>query len=515
MSTATIATDLTSDYADVSDPAGEPIAVWERVSTDMTRQDIASQTRDLKAYIGAGSYRVARVFRFEASAFHGKHAPQQAAMLADIEADLYKTVVSAMTSRYERRGWQHAMYFGLQLHFAGARVVAIDDPAYGDMSNVMGGFSTMMKAQSNHDYSKAISENVSRKFRKMDDAGKFRGDPPAGYAVECEICGRLGCKDKTHAGKKRLVPAPARRDVQRTRTDRKASAAAGERVTVTTAVTLPSADDIRQAFKDAPTTSTVKLGKRLGMTPDGVAKILRSKVYSTGAYPVKRHDGVTAIHKCEPLVTPAQQQRAVQALADRRTGDNVISRGLAEDDFSGALWCGNPECGLATMHRYYSGNRKRNDGTAGPRVRRYVCRVCHKSVHADKADAAVSAFMSSRTVEWLQPTWVDGNDHQAELDRVALELSELPKRGLDDDTEDSERARLRAERRRLEALPRESGRWEFAFSGISEGDRWAGMPVSDQRAWLNSGEFRMYCKPAPGRSGNVVVERVYLPNELD
>lgn len=61
------------DYAHVSNPDGEPIAVWERVSTDMTKQEIAAQTRDLVAFIGAGSYNVVRVFRFEASAFKGKH----------------------------------------------------------------------------------------------------------------------------------------------------------------------------------------------------------------------------------------------------------------------------------------------------------------------------------------------------------------------------------------------------------------------------------------------------------
>src|SRR5579859_4513776 len=244
----TVMADLGADYADVSRADGEPIAVWERVSTDMTRQEIASQTRDLRQFIGAGRYRVERVFRFEASAYHGEHTGEQAAMLADVQAGRYLTVVSAMSSRYERRGWQHAMFFGLQLHFAGARVVAVDDPSYGDMSNLMGGFQTMMKAQSNHDYSKAISDNVNRTFRLMDDEGAFRGIAPAGYEVQ-------GSERS-----KRLVTAAGRRTVTRTRKDAAASKAAGERVTAEVTVTLPSAQDIRDAFADAWHVSTARLG---------------------------------------------------------------------------------------------------------------------------------------------------------------------------------------------------------------------------------------------------------------
>lgn len=147
MTSATVASAAAlDDYAGVSDPSGEPIAVWERVSTDMTRQDIASQTRDLKAFISAGAYRVVRVFRFEASAFHGEHTDQQAEMIADIEASRYRTVVAAMSSRYERRGWQYAMFAALQLHMMGARIVAIDDDSYGDMSSELGGIATMFKA---------------------------------------------------------------------------------------------------------------------------------------------------------------------------------------------------------------------------------------------------------------------------------------------------------------------------------------------------------------------------------
>lgn len=503
---------LVSDYAAVSDPAGEPIAVWERVSTDTTRQDIAAQTADLKAFIAAGCYLVVAVFRFEASAFKGRHAGKQAELLAGVQAGRYRTVVAAMSSRYERRGWQHAMYFGLMLHVEhGARVVAIDDASYGDMSTEMGGISTLLKAKSNFDYSDQISRNVNRKFRTMDDAGAFRGIAPAGYDVQGE------------EWSKRLVPAPVRREVTRHRKDKAASAEAGERVRAEVTVTRPSAQDIRQAFADAPKVSTVKLGARLGMTPAGVAQLLRNGVYSSGRYEVRRADGVAVIHRCEPLVTVAVQKAAMAALERRKTGDNTTSRALAKDDFSGALWCG--ACQQSTLHRYYSGGRKRLDGTPGPRARRYVCDDCRKSVRADDADAEANAVMGARSLIWSEPVWVEGDDTSAELARVGLELRELPGRGLDDDAEDSERARLRAEKRRLEAAPHESGHWEGSSTGITEGARWRGMTTAERRAWAVSGEFRLYVTAKPGRTGAVDVRfastmevlpaRPYIPAMAD
>jgi hypothetical protein len=330
----------------------------------------------------------------------------------------------------------------------------------------------------------------------MDEAGAFRGIAPAGYAI-------AGAE---HA--KRLVPATERREVKRTRQDR---ASDDPKAKIEVTVTLPSAADIRQAFDDAPMVSTVKLAERLGMSPDGVNAMLRNRVYSTGSYPVKRHDGVTVIHRCEPLVTHAVQDRALQALERRRTGDNVSSRALAKDDFSGALWC--DSCQLATMYRYYGGGRKRADGTPGPKVRRYVCGNCRKSVDAGHADAEVSALMSGRTEPWLKPEWVSSSDdYKGELESVLRELDELTRRGLDRRAEQAERERLWAEQDRLEPLAEASvaGHWEGKFTGKSEGQHWGEMEsTAGRRAWLASGEFRIYVKAAPGRKGNVLAEFAY------
>lgn len=462
-----------------------------RVSGD--GQDESSQRGSCQRAAERESLTIVREIPLHAvSGFKG--SPRHLAAMADalnaVRTGEAQAIVVAHSSRAARLPHRDVVRWQWDVEEAGGRFVSDDEASWAKGATPMDDAWSIMTAGENHKKSLDISAHVNREFRAMDDRGAFRGQPPAGYEAVGE---------ERH---KQLVPATARRSVKRKRKSGQVT------------VTLPSAQDIRDVFNDAEVTSTVKLGERLGMTPDGVAKLLRSKVYSTGVYPVKRKDGVTVVHRCEPLVKPGVQARAIAAMERRRTGDNVSSRALAKDDFSGALWCGNLDCGRTTMHRYYSGGRKRSDGVKGSVVRRYICRRCRKSVKSDVADVEVNAFMTARKVEWLQPVWVEGDDCQADLDRVNLELRELSGRGLDDAAEDAERARLRAERSRLEALPRETGHWNGKFSGVSEGARWAGMATSERRAWLVSGEFRVYVAAKPGRTGGVTVELEYVSDEV-
>jgi DNA invertase Pin-like site-specific DNA recombinase len=478
MTTATL--NLADDYADVSDPSGEPIAVWERVSTDMSRQDITSQTRDLKAYVSAGSYRVERVFRFEASAFHGKHTGQQAEMMADVEAGRYATIVAAMSSRYERRGWQHAMITALQLHTLGARIVAIDDEHYGDMSSELGGISTMLKAKSNHDYSQAISDNVSRKFRVMDAEGYHRGGIPAGYVAE-------GAK-----GSKRLVKRAA---VAELVVAAFVDSAAGK-----------STVRIARTFKAA----SERYGLRLPVTADGVAKMLRSPEYSTGSH----KPGSACQCKFPPLVSPAQQRDAIAAISERTTGDNVSSRAIAKEDFSGALFCGSGDVQHGRMYRYTGGGKPKSDGTPTPRVRRYRCESCGKSVNAGYADAEVNRVMSAQSWPWLVPFTTDPNaDRDRRIAEIDAELASLPVAKTPSDraerrrTEDS----LYAERDNLASIPDKPAetyatrKTDDSGRELTEGDRWTQMTPAEQRDELTAGSVYVYVRSAPGRTGAVLV----------
>ena len=52
-----------------------------------------------------------------------------------------------------------------------------------------------------------------------------------------------------------------------------------------------------------------------------------------------------------------------------------------------------------------------------------------------------------------RPVFHPAEGHQVELDDISQSLHDLPARELDEDAEDAERARLRAERKRLAALP--------------------------------------------------------------
>lgn len=473
----------------VTGEGAELAAVLKRVSTDLTRQEIGNQDADVARVTSEGSFNVQRTFELEASAFKGEHAPALAEILADVQAGRYTVVIAAMTSRFERRGWKVLMRWMLDLDAAGGRLIAADNPNFGDLSTPMGGMLTIMTGDADHSYSDSISKNVNRANRKRDAEGSFRGSVPAGYMV-------TGVK-----GAKRLVP-----DV------------IGE------GTRGYPAEVIATAITDAGNgASTVTLGARLGMTTSAVGKLLRNSMYSTGRYVIDRNDGVTVQHQTTPLVTPDVQRNAIAGLEARDTSTRALReshRGeTTEQDFSGAVWC--PVCeNPKPMYRYNGGGKPKADGTPTPRTRRYGCKKivggCGKSVDADNCDREIDALMSGRLGPWIVTRWIDGDDHAAELARVKLELKEVGARGLADDEEDALKAELRAERDRLAELAAhtEPGHWEARPSGKSEGDRWAELNnAAERRAWLTSGEFMIYARATGDRSGNVLVNLEYVADD--
>lgn len=459
---------------------GKRAARWVRVSSG--GQNEKSQLPVIDEACTEHDLTVVRTFTLhDKSASKGEHEAEQNRAVEAMASGEFDVIVCTESDRLDRRGPRAAYAFLYRLEIAAGRpdvVIVAGDPQFGQ-DDIGSEVLATVRMASARDEVKLKSRRVNEEFRAMDGNGALRGTAPAGY----EITGSKYAKQ--------LVPAEERRVVRRKR-----------RKGAVEDKTLPSAADIRQAFEDAVTDSTAVLGKRLGMNPVSVAAMLRNKVYSTGQYQVKRADGVTVAHKCQPLVTPAQQNRAVKALADRLTGDAVSSRKLAKDDYSGAVFCDMCEQHSA-MHRYYNGTRDA----------RYRCGSCRKSVDAGKADAAVNAFMLARQEWYLESVWIDGNDHQAGLDRVQMELRELAGRGLDDDKEDAERSRLRAERKRLEGLPRETGHWQPRFSGMTEGQRWEKLTTSERRAWLAGGEFRVFARSGGARTGIVNVDLEYADDD--
>jgi DNA invertase Pin-like site-specific DNA recombinase len=485
MTTATI----TSDYADVTVPDGYPVAIFERVSTDMTRQEIASQTRSIRDHLNAGSYRVERVFRIEASAFHGGHASELAEILEDVRAGRYFQVIAAMSSRFERRGWKVLLPYMLELDAVGGRLVAADDPTFGDMSTVMGAFGAVMDGEKNYKYSDDVRRNVNRTNALRDADNKFRGAVPGGYAVRCDACGTLGCKSSDHKGKS-LVPHPL--------------AAPVVIAAFTDSADGKSTPAIARTFKAA----NERHGTKLPSTPDGVAKLLRAEIYSTGNHPIKRHDGTVYTYRAPALVTPSQQAAAIAAMNSRRTGDNVSSRAIAKEDYSGALRCGACDAG-GRMYRYMGGGKPLKDGTPTPRVRRYHCEACGKSVNGANADAAVEAKMQSDGSWWYELVTSDPN---ADRDRsIATVKSELRSLDMDSDDYDERHAELRASLKSLQGIPDQpidsyaehvtddAGTW------LTQGARWSLMTVAERRDVLTSGDVYAYVRASAGRTGAVEV----------
>lgn len=486
-------------YSDVSKSDGEPVCVLERVSTDQRRQDIDAQTRDLKEYIRNGSYRVVKVLRFEASAYKGKHESQLAEVKADVANGLYSTVLAAMSSRYERRGAKAALRFALDLDDMGARVIAIDDDTYGDVNSDMGIISTVLKAKSNYEFSKSISENVRRQFRKMasEPNPAFRGGIPAGYEVHGE-------KYAKYLEPHRLTAAVVRKAFD-------------------DAANVPPSQLARRfkgfcesngLYRDINGKNGRKRLYELPVTRNAVTEMLRRDVYSTGRQEVS--PGV--FHVCEPLVTPETQRAAIEAIKNRRQNENRTSpRQSSEDDFSGALLCG--VCETGRMYRKYGGVKKytRKDGSVSvyPSVRMYCCEKCRRTVRADNADQAVNELMESNGFWWIEPVT---EDPRADIDRkligVNRELLELPSLGLDEETEDTRRAELRAMRRELENQRANAGdpfTWgrivtDADGNSLTEGDRWKSLSMPVRRDELLAGHVKIWARVKPGRTGDVLLD---------
>ncbi len=85
---------------------------------------------------------------------------------------------------------------------------------------------------------------------------------------------------------------------------------------------------------------------------------------------------------------------------------------------------------------------------------------CGNMVGLGLTDAAVTALLSMAHEPWKSQRLVPGENHDIELADIRLALDDLPKRNLPDADEDAERARLRAERDRLEALPNIPDDWQ-------------------------------------------------------
>ena len=215
-------------------------------------------------------------------------------------------------------------------------------------------------------------------------------------------------------------------------------------------------------------------------------------------------EGRRVVLTVEPLVDAKLWKRANDRLANSPVGRRGPVTGKPAL-LSGVLFCN--RC-LAPMYRSINTPSKSNG-------KRYVfvyyrCvghyperKGCGNMIHLDAADIAVTRLLSLSDDPWKEPRLVEGENHDIELTAIKLELDDLSKRNLPDIEEDAERSRLRAERDRLESLPRVSDRWDQVeicdtcggseykntceaaeHHKVTVGEHWASLDHAGRRAML-------------------------------
>jgi len=202
-----------------------------------------------------------------------------------------------------------------------------------------------------------------------------------------------------------------------------------------------------------------------------------------------RRDGAgKTVLKCEPVIDVDLFHRANDALASRPKRGPMIAENRSM--LASVLFCAH--CFESPMYRIYGGRSRdifyyRCTGRGTQR------KGCGNLIHLEEIDRLVSEAMTRLVRPIIKLVFIPGNDHSTELKDVEFLLQHLGSQQLSDEEEDAERARLRAERDRIKALPIESGRTERVDTGETYADRWASLTTNVERNdWLRSIGVRVW-----------------------
>jgi hypothetical protein len=235
-------------------------------------------------------------------------------------------------------------------------------------------------------------------------------------------------------------------------------------------------------------------GKSGQWWPRSLGELIRNPVYlGTHCDADGKPVHIWTTDDCKELVDAFTWQQANKSL-DSRPKRGPMNTGNAAL-LKGALRC--ESCG-GPMYRINSGSR-RKDGTkiahlyyrcAGTGAARKGCGVM---IDLDLADAA-ALHMLRRHLDTpvIERVLIAGKDWSAEVAHVEFELSRLGMQGLDEDDEDAKRAELRAEKKRLLALPVTVPSWdeiEMPFTYLS---MWEKLPQSQRGLWLAEKGFFLW-----------------------
>lgn len=431
---------------------GERAAIWRRVSSG--GQDEANQEPDTERYCQERGYEVVERYVVHArSAFHGRHQADIDRALADMQAGKYTVLVVWHSDRLERREGKALLDLLAQFHAAGGRIESVQEPTLGQL-DFGGQVMTFITGLMNHEKSLHISEQVKIAHDRIRANGAALGRPPWGYVSAGEKYNRT------------IIPT-----------------AEGKRY-------IP---EIFQRVADGESLESVCAWLRTEVDRKWWTRslwvIIRNPSYCGRR---TNSQGVT-VAKCEALVDADLWLRANKALVAKpgRRGPASGDRAM----LTSVLFCGDcADNGITSpMYRIRGGNKRKWTyyycrGTGSER------RSCGLLIPLAETDATVVDWLSTLSAPRMVPTLIKGSSHYAELADIQIELAELPRRGLSDDDEDAERARLRAERKRLEALKDVPDRIEMRPSSESVGVYFRSLDDVSRRAWMLADDVKVFAR---------------------
>jgi DNA invertase Pin-like site-specific DNA recombinase len=224
-------------------------------------------------------------------------------------------------------------------------------------------------------------------------------------------------------------------------------------------------------------------------SPRTVSRIIRNRTYMGARLDAEGH----VILEAEALVDAKLWDRANKRLDNSPRGRRTPVSGKSAL-LTGCLFC--PRCPRngkhAPMYRIHAwgGYFYRCAGHFPQR------KGCGNLVPLGVTDAAVTALLSMAREPWKELRPVEGENHDIELAEIRIALDDLPKRNLPDADEDAERARLRAERNRLEGLPNIPDHWEEVDTGKTVGQHFTRLDFDGQRAMMLE-NVKLYAELGP------------------
>jgi DNA invertase Pin-like site-specific DNA recombinase len=451
---------------------GEAAGRWIRVSTG--GQNEGSQIPDIDAWCASHGYEVAETYTLHGkSASKGEQQPMIDAMLADMHAGVIKVLVVWKSDRIERRGPRFVFNLLWEIQNAGGRVEFVTEPYL----NVTGPGQELMLTNMSvlaREESRTKSDRTRINRATIAGNGAFAGRAPWGMVTTGE---------KYHKG---LALTDAGRKYLPEIYNRVADGASLGEV----------AAWLFRQHAGCPSPGDPHICR--AWWERSIGGIIRNPAYR-GSY--CGHDG-------RELYRLPESERAVDASLWKRANDSLDSRpqrGKANPEgramLAEALFC--PKCDgpmYRLVSRNYEVKNKVKTGRVLSSYTNYRCSgkgpqrksACKNSVDVVTVDTLVDAAMREIHDHIVRTEFVPGHNHQAEIDEIGYQLRQLPLRGLDEDAEDAERARLRAEKRRLASLPATADEWVPVDTGVSYADQWAAQTPQQRGDWLRSKGVRIY-----------------------